>query len=97
MKTQRGQIFRSGKNWYGRWRRDELVAVSDLSKTERCELEARGVLKADHDGSKVVVAGSIVKSSPRSATRIAARAIASPFSMQSFFRQTKAAKAPNPL
>jgi integrase len=55
MKTQRGQIFRSGKNWYGRWRRDELVAVSDLSKTERRELEARGVLNAEHDGSKVVV------------------------------------------
>jgi integrase len=55
MKTQRGQIFRSGKNWYGRWRRDELVAVTELSKTERRELEARGVLNAEHDGSKVVV------------------------------------------
>jgi len=54
-KTQRGQIFRSGKSWYGRWRRNELVAVSDLSKAERRELEARGVLKADHDGSKVEV------------------------------------------
>jgi integrase len=55
MKTQRGQIFKSGESWYGRWRRDELVAVSDLTKAERLELETRGVLTADHDGSKVVV------------------------------------------
>jgi integrase len=54
-KTQRGQIFRSGKGWYGRWRRNELVEVGDLSKTERRELEAHGILKADHDGSKVVL------------------------------------------
>lgn len=54
MKHQKGQIFRSGKNWYGRWRRDELVSPKELSKTERRELEAKGVLKPN-DSSKILV------------------------------------------
>src|SRR6202521_2131070 len=31
-KVQRGQIFRSGKSWYGRWRRDELETNPDGSR-----------------------------------------------------------------
>jgi integrase len=29
---QQGQIFKSGKSWFGRWRRDELITLADGSK-----------------------------------------------------------------
>ena len=32
VKQQKGQIFRAGKSWYGRWRRDELETIADGSK-----------------------------------------------------------------
>jgi integrase len=32
MPNQRGQIFRVGRSWYGRWRRDELEADADGSR-----------------------------------------------------------------
>lgn len=32
VRQQRGQIFRAGKSWYGRWRRDELDTKPDGSK-----------------------------------------------------------------
>ena len=32
MKTQKGQILRIGKFWYGRWRQDELVHPDDLTE-----------------------------------------------------------------
>src|SRR5579863_2390065 len=32
VKHQKGQIFRSGKSWYGRWRRDELDTGTDGEK-----------------------------------------------------------------
>jgi integrase len=41
MKNQRGQIFRAGKSWYGRWRRDELETAADGSRVivrrQHCE------------------------------------------------------------
>lgn len=41
VRNQRGQIFRVGKSWYGRWRRDELEPTADGSKVivrrQHCE------------------------------------------------------------
>jgi integrase len=41
VKHQKGQIFRSGKSWYGRWRRDELETGTDGEKVvvrrQHCE------------------------------------------------------------
>jgi integrase len=41
VKHQKGQIFRTGKSWYGRWRRDELETTADGSKVvvrrQHCE------------------------------------------------------------
>jgi integrase len=51
-RTQKGQIFRSGKSWYGRWRRDEPVHVEDLNVEER---ERFDKLRLVADGSKVIV------------------------------------------
>lgn len=41
VKHQKGQIFRAGKSWYGRWRRDELETTADGSnvvvRRQHCE------------------------------------------------------------
>jgi hypothetical protein len=32
MRFQRGYVFKVGRSWYGRWRRDELEEGADGSK-----------------------------------------------------------------
>ena len=54
MKHQKGQIFRSGKSWFGRWRRSELVKVGDLTIAERRELEAKGIVAPGQDSKEKV-------------------------------------------
>lgn len=49
---QKGYIFKVGRTWYGRWRREEFVEPVDLSSKERANLTKRGVII---DGSRIVV------------------------------------------
>jgi integrase len=51
VRQQRGQIFRSGRSWYGRWWRLELVSPDELTEKQRNKFGIR----PDHDGSKVAV------------------------------------------
>ena len=37
VKKQAGQIFRSGKAWFGRWRRDELAPDGSTVRRQHCE------------------------------------------------------------
>jgi integrase len=37
MSHQNGYVFRRGKSWYGRWRRDELDANSQVVRRQHCE------------------------------------------------------------
>jgi hypothetical protein len=46
VKQQRGQIFKSGKSWFGRWRRNEIVHANDLTATERKHFEKLGLSPA---------------------------------------------------
>jgi integrase len=55
-KHQTGYIFRSGRFWYGRWFRDELVDCNDLTKKDRELLQQKGIPLPDHDdGTRVMV------------------------------------------
>jgi integrase len=43
VKQQRGQIFKHGKSWFGRWRRNEIVHAKDLTPTERQRFDKLGL------------------------------------------------------